>query len=157
MKNIQLLLVLALCCLTGLSCGKSDSISGLVEVKGSVTYKNAPVSEATVTFVPTVSGSDVRAAVSMTESDGSFVLMTQMHRGILPGDYSVTVVKKTPPPTQMNSEEIEEYIAKHGKEPPAVRSEVKDLVPVKYGKVETSGLSYSVQKGMPPIEIELND
>jgi hypothetical protein len=157
MKKFQFMLVLLLCCLTGLSCGPSSGIPGLVEVKGHVTYNNAPVDGATVTFSPATPSQDVRSAVSMTESDGSFILMTTVHRGILPGDYNVTVVKKSSPPPAMSSEEIDAYMTQHGREPPVERAVIRDLVPAKYGRIETSGLSFSVKRGMPPIEIELND
>jgi hypothetical protein len=116
------------------------------------------VEDATITFSPTLPDEKTRSAISMTESDGTFILMTQTSRGILPGDYLVSVVKKSPQPKSYSSEEIEAYMAQHGgKEPPVEKGAIQDLVPAKYGKTETSGLSYSIKKGMPLLEIELTD
>ena len=160
MKKYQLPFILTFCCLIGLSCGSGDRISGLVEVKGTVTYKGAPLDGATVSFAPTAFEPGTRASVALTEPDGTFVLLTQGQRGILPGNYDVTVVKRTIPKVSeaiRSSEDLEAYMEKHGRAPPVAREEIKDLVPKKYGDAATSGLSYSVKKGMPPIEIELKD
>jgi len=157
MKKILVVLMSALC-LSGLSCGKFGDIPGLVELKGRVIYKGTPVDGATITFSPTSPSESTRSAVSMTESDGTFILMTQTYRGILPGDYRVSVIKKSPPPKSYSSEEIDAYMAQHGgKGPPVARVEIRDLVPAKYGNAETSGLSYSIKKGMPLLAIELTD
>ena len=157
MKQYRLTLVLAFCCLSGLSCGSGDRIPGLVEIKGTVTYKGAPLDGATVSFAPIVFEPGTRASVALTAPDGTFVLLTQGQRGILPGDYDVTVVKRTIPEGGMSSEALEAYMERHGRAPPAVSEVIKDLVPRKYGDAATSGLSYTVKKGMPPIAIELND
>jgi len=160
MKKHQLIVVLVFCCLSGLSCGRGDRIPGLVEVKGTVAYKGAPVDGATVSFAPKTFEPGTRASVALTAPDGTFILLTQGQRGILPGDYDVTVVKRTIPAIPegvRSSEALEAYMEQHGRMPPVVSEEIRDLVPRKYGDAATSGLSYTIKKGQAPIEIELKD
>ncbi len=82
------LLALLLCpaLLTTAGCGGP----GLSKVQGVVTLDGAPLSGATVSFMPVGQG---RAAAGMTDGDGSFQLTTfRTDDGALPGDYRVIVV-----------------------------------------------------------------
>jgi hypothetical protein len=95
----------------------------------------------------------------MTGTDGAFYLMTTTSRGILPGRYVVTVFKKSEPgPGAMSSEEAEAYFETHGRTPPpVVDTPIRDLLPVKYSRRETSGLSFEITKTTRTVEIELGE
>ena len=155
MKKMILIVSMIACCICGSGCGEKGDIVGLVDVAGKITYNGAPVEGASVAFSPASPSNETRSAAGRTEVDGSFYLITHTSRGILPGSYKVTVSKKTEPPKPMSSEEIDAYVQQNGKQPLVEKIEIKDLLPEKYGKTETSGLSYEITKGMKSIEITL--
>lgn len=81
--------------LVGTGCGGAGKP---VKTEGIITLDGKPVEGATVTFVPEAGGGP--SASGITGSDGVFRLTTRNHNdGALPGDYKVTVEKKTADPT----------------------------------------------------------
>jgi len=80
-------LALAVCSLVVLSgCGGSN----LVPVEGAVLLDGKPVEGATVTFL---SEDGKNSFSGSTDASGHFVLQSGENRGVLPGNYKVTVVK----------------------------------------------------------------
>jgi len=115
-------------CLSG--CGRGDGPE-LAEVVGVVTYKGKPVAGATVVFIPT-SGP---TAHGTTDADGRFAWMTRDENGAVVGDGRVAITAL--PAYQFKSEE-ELTAAEFNKIG-------RSLIPVKYGRPETSGLTVSVK------------
>lgn len=123
-------------------CGGEPGLEGTTAVSGIVTYKGQPVEGASVTFSP-ASGQG-RAASALTDAEGRFQLTTlKAGDGALPGSYQVTIAK-TEVQNAMTPEEAQAYFEKHQKSP-EVRQ--KELLPVKYKRPNTSGLSAEVTDG----------
>jgi len=140
--------------LTGLG-GCSDSIP-VVKVSGVVTYKGEPLEDASITFLPVIS--DGRVAVGITQSDGSFQLVTQAARseGCLPGKYNITVHK-----TVLVDENGALYVMPAEPVPGSAPQKMpisKSFLPTKYGEAATSNLSAEVlPKGKNHFIFNLSD
>jgi len=109
-----------------------------VPVSGMVTYNGEPVADATVSFHPQ---GDHRSAYAKTDAAGAYRLTTvHEHDGAMLGEYQVTVSKI-----------IDENAVAPTNDIAAVRPTPKytSMIPEKYGKPTTSGLSASVEKGSP--------
>ncbi len=86
MLRFSLSLVVCVVMVAGLAGCGSDGI-GTAAVKGTVTYKGAPVDGATVMFAPT--GSDGKTAAGTTDAQGNFTLATiEAGDGAMPGSYA---------------------------------------------------------------------
>jgi hypothetical protein len=89
--------------LAGAGCGKGKSKP--IPTEGTVTLDGKPLADAQVVFHPLEGKGQVASAI--TGSDGSFRLTTtNTGDGAVPGDYKVTVRKKTAPPVQGMSESM---------------------------------------------------
>lgn len=113
-------------------CGGGDGPE-LADAGGTVKYKGKPVPGATVVFMPD-SGP---AAYGTTGTDGRFTWTTRELTGAMvgPGKVAITAV----PAYEFKSEqELTSAI---------VKKMGSSLIPVKYGRSETSGLSVSVKSG----------
>jgi len=83
--------------------------SGMVPVRGVLTFDGAPLEQASLAFLPDGEG---EPAHSMTRAGGAFELDTHDQRGAKPGKYRVTVTKlefggmKTPEPPRSVVPEI---------------------------------------------------
>jgi hypothetical protein len=106
--------------------GCNNSGLDLVEVKGVVKYDGAPLAGAGVMFVP----AQGLPAMAITDENGDFTLKTANQEGALIGEYSVTV-------TKVKRIEIPQKFGF-----PEFRKEF--LIPQKYSKATTSGLSATV-------------
>ncbi|MDR2641946.1 MAG: carboxypeptidase-like regulatory domain-containing protein [Planctomycetaceae bacterium] len=92
MKKIYIV-VLLLCGLFVCGCGQSG-LKGLVSCSGVVLKDGKPVEGVTVTFIPTSTASESRGASAETDPNGRFQVTTLQWRGILPGQYQVTLSKR---------------------------------------------------------------
>ena len=162
-------------------CNKGPSLK-TYPVTGTVTYNGKPLADATVTYLSKAEGQGVPATTGTTDSDGLFSLSTYLGpkdvlRGAPPGDYKVTVVKKTDPgpPGGETSKDLENvtdeqrqasmskmWAQQRGGDPKSEKkpSEQKpeSEIPLKYAKPETSGLSATVVTGEnEPREFKLTD
>jgi hypothetical protein len=119
-------------------CGKGSSIDGVVPVSGNVTYQGEPVEGAIVTFLP--QGTQ-RAATGRTDASGQYKLTTlEAEDGAMPGDYQVTIAKTEVSGTRDTEDDTPPPVFDSGL--PPIYS--KELVPVKYKNVQTSGLTAQV-------------
>lgn len=122
--------------------------SGLMPVSGSVTLDGTPVVEAFVSFKPAEGG---RPVSTVTDAAGRFEFRTDTVGGLAAGVYQVTVTKTElvgTPPDQGSLTAI----------PPDFdgnRVRERWITPPRYAKSETSGLSSTVERGMPPVELVL--
>lgn len=137
-----------------LGCGGPKNLSGLVPGEGVITLNGEKLEGATITFSPEKSDGTSRSAGASSENDGKFKITTlNPEDGIYPGEYTVTVQKFIllgPEPTE---EQIREASDKSIDLP---FREMKSMIPVKYGKAETSGLKITIPAtGDKNIEIAL--
>lgn len=118
-----------------------------VKVTGVITLQKQPVESATIVLIP-ASGS--HGASGTSRKDGSFELMTfPPDSGAVPGVYKVMVQKiqsPTEPPKTSDDGEI------------VPSSDVKWLIPMRYGNVETSKLTVTIpESGLRDLKLELTE
>lgn len=121
-------------------CSGGPKIPSTYTVKGTVTYKDQPLSGAEIGFVSKLDNKDVLPARGVTNEAGEFSLATYIDpqhevSGATPGDYIVTVTK--------NEKMDDAELMKKFMENPAM--EFKKLVPVKYTESTTSPLEATVK------------
>ena len=136
--------------LVSIGCGNTDN--RYAKVEGTISYKGGLVDGATVTFLPVAEGGE--PASGKTDVNGRFSLTSAQAieggRGVLPGEYLVTVSKREPPPP------IPEGAVSSSSAPPAPRA--KELLPAKYLQPGTSDLRATVNPGKnDPFNFELAD
>ncbi len=121
-----------------LGCGGSGR-PGAVRVTGQVTLDGKPLAGAAVMFTGPEGGAPVTA---VTDANGNFFLHA------VPGVNKVAVAK-----TEAAGGGGEEALSPP-EDVPTV-NEAKQLIPPKYANPATSGISFEVKPGMPPVKIEL--
>lgn len=157
--SIRLSMTLWVLCLAA-GCGGSSSDQWLKDrppvfpVQGKVLYKGAPVAEAMVSF-GNPDPKKVRGASGQTDQNGEFRLTTfSPGDGAVVGEYQVTILKAT-----VVGEDLSYYdqnSPNYGKDPPPTT--LKYLVPEKYSKFKTSGLTAKVSdSGENDVVFELKD
>ncbi|MCL2622484.1 MAG: carboxypeptidase-like regulatory domain-containing protein [Planctomycetaceae bacterium] len=148
-------------------CGSEEDIR---LVQGVVTYQNAPLAGATITFVPV--DKDGVMATGLTETDGSYRLTSfgskKKGSGARIGSYRVSIVKREEPAvsddvqavqkSETTWEEIRRNQASEQNTAQARQSQAGpprslpppvSLIPLKYASGETSGLTATVEdKGL---------
>jgi hypothetical protein len=121
---------------------------GTAAVTGVVIYKEQPVADATVTFLPQGDLPAAKSATGRTDSSGRFTLTSyfgpdDQPAGALPGDYAVTITKIDEPVGAFDPH----------KDPPP-----KNHLPLKYGTPQKSSLAAKVQaSGGNHFEFRLTD
>ena len=143
--------------LAGSGCGGSDGPE-LIPAGGVVHYQGKPLAGARVTFIPDKEGS---VAMSTTDSQGRFELKTGTESGVAAGPSKVTVsMMETGAETGLSKDmtpEDMQALAMSGKLDAMLKQQERSLIPKKYGRPETSGLSYEVKQGEEnQFTIELN-
>jgi hypothetical protein len=110
--------------------GCSDKLPRTVRVEGRITYQGKPVTQGSVTFMPTAMapGSSAQPATGSVDPDGNYSLRSYREKdGILPGKYSVSVAAYRSYRLPMKPGEKLDY-----------------SIPEKYTSPQTSGLSADV-------------
>ena len=119
-------------------CGSKDARVPRVPVTGTVLHKGQPVADADVVFD---SGGSTPAAAGKTDTTGRFQLTTfDTNDGAVPGEYTVTV-RKVQVISKAPAAATDDAVG-----PPP---DEKWLLPVKYGRSETSGLTAKVEASGP--------
>ncbi|MCL2304121.1 MAG: carboxypeptidase-like regulatory domain-containing protein [Planctomycetaceae bacterium] len=139
-------------------CGK-PKIEGLVPVRGTIVYNGEPLADAVIGLTPKVFGSGARIGAGTTNTEGKFELRTIGERGVLPGEYTVVVVKNEMLPGKPSAQ-TPRVDPKTGREIPvhSLPPEIKSLIPKRYNDPNTSGLSVVVEKnGLADWRVELVD
>ena len=125
-------------------------LGGLYPCEGTVTYKGVPVAGASVTFHP--DGGDARPAGGETDADGKFKTTTlKPQDGIFPGTYKVTIAKYEeygPPPKMVMNDDGE--MVSEGRP-------VRTVLPEKYAKPESSGLTVTIGNKKATENFDLTD
>jgi hypothetical protein len=126
-------------------CGKAG---GTAAVSGHVTYKGKPVPTAHVSFTPVEGVS--RAAEGVTDANGRYALGTfSANDGALPGKYRVTIMARGPdrPPKPGET----------GSGMPGEMMPGDPIIPMKYFRADSSGLTFEVKRGSNAANFELGD
>jgi len=128
-------------------CSGSDAPS-VAPVTGIVTLKGAPMAEAQVTFVPEKGP----VAMGMTDLEGKFKLKTGSMEGAVVGSGNVSVTASAGggdggPLSKPMSPEDMQAMQIAGTLEPAMQEQNKSLIPEKYTRADSSGLSFEVKKG----------
>jgi hypothetical protein len=140
-----------------LGCGGSGRSVEHVEVKGRVLHKGEPLPGGRVTFVATDRGFAISADI---DEQGNYTIKAPVGAVIISVDnrmlsrQGVAAAKNLPkgagrPPSEGGGKDML-------KEAPPVKGTYKQI-PSKYYLPETSGLTYTVQKGSQTHDIELTD
>ncbi len=170
-RNVFAVAVVCLCYCGACSREEGGRAPKLAVVDGTVTYKGRPLVGATVTFIPE-SGP---LALSITDFDGKFKLATGTLAGAAVGPAKVTVSAAAPgqsggsggvdlSKTPTNPADSEAYFKKAAEmqmaqgQGGAESTQPKSLIPEKYSRPETSGLTFTVKSdGSNHYPIELAD
>jgi len=108
----------------------------LVKAGGVVKYKDAPLAEADVVFVPDAGG---LPSIGRTDQQGRFTLLTSGREGAPLGDHKVSITavrqKRPVPPGEAVGMTTEQIYANH-----------ETLIPIKYNNLISSGLTATVGK-----------
>ncbi len=138
-------------------CGDDSGLGRRYKVTGKVTYKGELVPKGTVNFIPTNPAPPVGRAATGEIKNGYYSLMTAGDNdGALPGEYKVAIVAVD---IDMSSAMAKGPLPKIHEGDPAYLKAVKNakkLIPDKYGLIETSGLTATVD-GNKTIDFPLTD
>ena len=155
-------------------CGNSNSPT-LVPVDGVITYQGEPLANARITFVPEKGP----MALGVSDKEGKFVLSSGGRPGVsvgkcavavsvIPQDEQSKVVEKALTSPPKNASEAQNFLNTAGQmqQEQAARAKSKSrtrgakskpVIPEKYGKLDKSGLVYTVEKqGKKNMILELN-
>lgn len=144
----------------------SKGLKGLVPAEGILLYDDQPLAGAIVTFSPKETTPTDRAVSVSTDAEGRFVLKTLGQQGVLPNEYLISVVKNalSNEPTAREQLRQAKEAAHQAKEagkrsPPKPRvKKIESLIPSRYNKTATSGLSWTIgPEGARDIRIELRE
>lgn len=147
---------LTLLCFMGCGGGGTDKFKKArlktTTASGTVVYRGQPLVDAIIVCYPTVAGDKAVAASAYTDSSGNFSLQAYPpDKGAVPGSYQVTVQKNAP----AEAAAPVAGVPAHDQPPPPPP---KPLIPEKYGKIETSGLTLTIpETGKTDIKFELVD
>lgn len=143
-------LVALLMALAGSGCGDPSGVGRTVPVAGKVTLNDTPLTAKTtiVVFKPDASRGNTSTfePTGTVDADGNYTLKTKGKDGAPLGWYQVIVTAR------------EEAAPTHPKSPKQHRPVAKSLLPAKYGRAETSGLSIEVVEKPEPgaYDLKLN-
>lgn len=157
--TVSFVMAIGLLCFAG-GCGDSTSDKWTEQrletfpVQGRVLYNGEPVADATVSFSSTGSNLSIGAA-GRTDKNGEFTLTTYAPAdGAVAGLHRASVTKAV-----VEGEDpsfFDENSPNYGKTPPPTT--MRYLIPQKYSRFETSGLTVSVDAvSRNPITLELAD
>lgn len=150
-SNWLCLLGLVPCILVSGCMGNSSTTQAEATVTGIVTLDGSPVQGATVTFRPEESGGS--GAFGMTDEEGKYTLNTSNAvLGVKPGQYKISVTKLEAATSDAPSEEDPSYGGA-----PTRESAPKNLLPEKYSKVDSSGLTADIQAGENDVPLQLSE
>jgi hypothetical protein len=158
-------LFLSLVCLCGLilfvnGCGRVK-VRGLVQAEGVVIYEDVPLAWAMVSFAPENVDNNSRLGTAQTDEKGRFVLRTLGERGILPGNYRISVTKYIPDEGKNSVAEWKIKRQEAGFEEPRPKENILKVVsaiPDKFATTKKSELTYTIESGgNRDIKIELKN
>ncbi len=130
--------MMAAVALLGTGCGPAGPV--LAPVEGVVLLEGEPLEGAVVLFQPEAGG---KPATGLTDAAGKFSLTTlEKGDGAYVGVNTVAITKELPSTSSANVEEGE-------------ISDVELGSPPRYASPALSGITINVEKGMPPVTLEM--
>ncbi|MEM7314373.1 MAG: carboxypeptidase-like regulatory domain-containing protein [Planctomycetota bacterium] len=144
-RTIVIAAVFSVSVLSGCGSSKTGSVTGKVTLDGQ------PVSEASIAFRPKDGG---RMSTGETNAQGEYTLTCyERGDGAIPGDHVVTVTKFEESKVKVpeGADELAVEFAASKKRQP----KTKWLVPEKYSEKETSGLTFTVERGRNTADFDL--
>jgi hypothetical protein len=143
MKKFFPIIIFCVLSLSSLGC-RNDGLTDLVAGSGEVKFKGEPCADASLIFSPVTEGGENRFSTARTDASGKFVIETNGQQGILPGKYAVTVFKTT----KVQRRRLEEEDKLQEERKSVFKNEKpQNLLPEKYRKKETSGLTVDIDSG----------
>ena len=148
---MRTVLILLLAALPLIGCGQK-SLFPIEPVEGTVTLDGVPLEGATVNFTPANEG-DGMSAVGLTNAQGLYKLTAFSgglpEKGTMVGNYTVTIVldrraRETTP-------EDDRILEQGG----SIYIPIVHVVPRRYNRLETSGLTAEVVKGKNVFDFDL--
>jgi hypothetical protein len=139
----------AVCLAVVLLAGCSGSKVVKTTLAGKLTYKGAPVNNATLNLFPTAGG---EAIIVPVDKEGNF-----RAADIPAGDYKIVVQGSAGSPGPDTKGMTKEQIDKMKEQIDKMKSDPTIAFPDKYKKKESTPLTVNVTKGMPDHPIELTD
>jgi hypothetical protein len=155
--KLQPLSLLTITILTALGCAGASDRPATFPVRGTITYRGKPVSDASVSFLATGAP---RPAAGITDQDGNFTLSTYgVADGAVVGEHVVTVTKVAAPASaeaESQPASIEEAMQQSAAAAQKARS-VRSDIPRMYADHRTTDLRIAVEAKDNAIQIELKD
>jgi hypothetical protein len=140
--------------------GCSSDDSGLdkrYKVSGKVSYKGEPVAKGTIAFEPSNPPPPKGRFASGYIENGYYNLTTSIDGdGALPGEYKVVISSTTVDMTGL-AKAKGGLVHQGDKDFQKIVKEGKSLVPIKYGRSDTSGITKKVEASSNSIDFDLND
>ena len=138
-----------------LTAGCGDDGPTLHPAAGLVTYKGKPLAGAMVTFIPLGTGA---IAMGTTNMEGRFEIKTGSLSGVVEGRAGVTVSLSESHETGLKEDmtpEDMQQMAIDGKLQAELEKQNTALIPVKYSRADSSGLSVDVKSGQEEYNLTL--
>jgi hypothetical protein len=128
------------CCAVLLAgCGSGNKL-GTIPIRGVITYNGKPLTKGIVNYLPAAGGGG-RAASGPIAPDGTFILTTHtQHDGVIKGQYQIVIYSYDENPEEPKTREEREAMGGKG------AGKMKSLIPEKYTKAATSGLTDTVDE-----------
>ncbi|MGP0069255.1 MAG: hypothetical protein ACLQGP_37350 [Isosphaeraceae bacterium] len=140
--------------------GCSSDDSGLdkrYKVSGKVTYGGSPVAKGTIAFEPSNPPPPKGRFASGYIENGYYTLTTSIDGdGALPGEYKVVISSSTADMTGL-AKEKGGLVHQGDKDFQKIVKDSKSMVPIKYSKSETSGLTKKVEATSNSFDFDLKD
>ena len=131
-------------------CGGNSKGPELARVQGTVSFKGQPLKNATVVFFPNQPGA--RPASGITGENGRFELMTEVPGdGVVKGQHRVSITAREAAPELSLEQQSALSLTTEG------APVGKPLIPEKYFRFETSGLTTEIKSGANTTNFELKE
>ncbi len=138
-------------------CGDDSGLAQRYPVRGTVSYKGAPLPEGTISFKPTSSDDPNARAASGVIKDGSYELTTATEGdGALPGKYAVTISSRVADFSKAEANVKGGGMMRQDDVAKAYKN-AKKATPARYELPETSGLTYEVKAQTNQADFALTD
>ncbi len=123
-------------------CSPSSGLK-LVHASGVITLRGIPLADAEIHFCPATGP----LAAAQSDANGRFDLMTNGHRGAVPGSYRVTVMVRSQADATAVSREIQRVAS----------PSQKSIIPKRYRSERTTSLTVEISDGKEEISLHLLD
>jgi hypothetical protein len=139
-----------------IGCG-DDGLGKRYPVYGTVTYKDQPLAQGTVTFFATGKDAETRGATGSIK-DGSYTMSTiGGEDGVFPGDYQVSIASLNVDMSKAKANQEKTGGSFRQDDVAKAYKAAESLIPKKYNSTEKSGLTAKVEARSNKIDFKLSD